>query len=166
MQRQAMLAPLLALLLLLLFCSNAHAARTRGASGGDSALKAVVAEGLVIAASYAAAERPREFAATSGLLIPYAAALDDQSSTTTKWIGVIIAESMAVYNYRAGDDSEEIDRDEIRRKNFIGWNLFAVAVALSEKLTNSHPDNRSRSRFSYSLYPYQDGQTLQMSYRF
>lgn len=151
--------------LLLAFCSSGHAASARGSSGGgNAALKAVAMEGLVIAASYAAAEKPRGFAVATALLIPYSAALDDQSSTSTKWIGTLIAEGIAVFNYRASDD-ETIERDEILRKNFIGWNIFAVAVALSEKLTHEKTD-QSRSNFNYSLVPLKDGQSLQVSYRF
>ena len=141
-------------------------------SGGDAALKAIAMEGLIIAASYAAAEQPRGFAVTTALIMPYAAAMDRASSSTTRWLGTIIAEGIAVYNYRVAKDNEnadkdpnveKVERDEIVRKNFVGWNIFAIAVGLSEHFTNS---KASKSNLTYHVLPTSDGQTLQLSYRF
>ena len=140
------------------------AAPTTQPSGGDAALKAIAMEGLVIAASYAAAEKPRAFGVTTALLMPYAAAMDTQSSSSTRWLGTIIAETIAVYNYRAGDETNDVSRDDIIRKNFIGWNIFALTVGLSEHFTNTKPGQSAP--FSYYLLPTDQGQTLQLSYRF
>lgn len=133
------------------------------ASTSDAALKAVAMEGLIIAASYAAAERPRSFGVGTALVMPYAAAMDRQSSVSTRWLGTIIAEGISVYNYRAGDKDNPVERDEIVRKNLIGWNIFALTVGLSEHFTNKKP-----GRLNYSLYlqPKKEGQTLQIAYRF
>lgn len=133
------------------------------ASASDSALKAIAMEGLIIAASYAAAERPRSFGVGTALLMPYAAAMDRQSSVSTRWLGTIIAEGIAVYNYKAGDKEDPVERDEIIRKNFIGWNIFALTVGLSEHFTNKKPGSL---RYSMYLQPSKEGQTLQIAYRF
>jgi len=143
---------------------TSHAAMADRSGGGASgAYKALVMEGLIVAASYATAEKPRPVGVATALVMPYAAAMDAESSPATRWLGTIIAEGIAYFNYRAGDDANNIDRDEVVRKNIIGWNIFAVAVGLSEKLTNNKV---KQSAFSYQLLPTELGQTLQISYRF
>jgi len=147
----------------ILFAPSNSFAVDAPSSGGDAAYKVLLIEAMIIGASYAAAEKPRAFGASTALLIPYAAAMDNQSSVSTRWIGTIIAEGIAFYNYRVESQDEPVERDEIVRKNIIGWNIFAVTVALSEKLTNV---KTGQAGFSYYLQPSTQGQTLQVSYRF
>lgn len=104
------------------------AAETQGVGAGA---KLIVVETLIAAASYAAAERPKEIGIGTGILIPMAAGLDIRSSLVTRWSGVLVAEAIAYYNVRAARD-DGVTRDEILKKNFIGWNIFAITVGLSD----------------------------------
>ena len=150
--------------LILSACSNTVQAEQQGVGSGA---RFIAVETLIAVASYAAAESPKAVGIGAGLLVPMAAYMDQRSSTVTRWTGVIVAESIAYYNIRA-DGDDDISKDDILKKNFIGWNIFALTVGLSDYFFPAkEQNNRPRGpQLSLRVDPATAENSLQLSYRF
>ena len=82
------------------------------------------------------------------------------SSTTTDWVALIAAESIAIYNLSI--DADEKSQGEIFKSNMIAWNLFLGSIFISEHLTKDMSDDKS-----ISLLPTKDmGAQLVFNYKF
>ena len=117
-----------------------------------------LAEGMFAVNAYMASKKPRTYGTVAALLFPMA--IDGKSNTTTKWVGLIAAESIALYNIRVDEDKKS--EKDIFRENMVAWHLFAGAVGLSNLLFDDEESNES---LTFSPTP-DNGYELVYRYRF
>jgi len=101
---------------------------------------ALVAEGVFITASAVASRKPRAFGIIGALAFP-AAAMGSETSDTTNTIALIGAEALGFYNITV--DTNDRTRQEIFRKNMIGWHAIALAVGVTGYIMGDFGTNKS-----------------------
>lgn len=119
----------------------------------------LIGEGLVLANAWLASENPHIYGGALAILSPLGAA-EGNASTTTKWVGFLSAESIAVYNLNI--DENKKSKSDIFKDNFIAWHLFAATIGISGYLMGDF-----KSKESLSLRPdFNGGATLVYNRRF
>jgi len=119
----------------------------------------LIGEGLVIVNAYLAAENPTAYGAAGALLFPLLSSPDSNSSMH-KWAGLVLAESIALYNLSIDKDKQQ--KSEIFRDNIIAWNIFAVAM-----LAMDSPFQDDNNTISLNYRPTNaGGHLLEFTYRF
>lgn len=101
---------------------------------------AFVAEGVFIAASAVASREPHAFGVAAALMFP-AAVLGSNISTTTSTIAMIGSESLAFYNITV--DRNNRTRQDIFKRNMIGWHALALAVGVTGYIMGDYGSNKS-----------------------
>lgn len=99
-------------------------------------------EGMFAANAWLASENPNAYGAVTALLFPLAAG-EGSSSNTTKWVGFVGAESIALYNLNIDEDKES--KSEIFKNNMLAWHLFAGAVGLTGYIMGDYCSKKSLS---------------------
>lgn len=113
----------ISIIFILLLSSSANAEEKLGPVS-----KAFVIEGLFIANSWLASEDPNTYGGIAALLFPLAAG-EGEGSTTTKWVGFLSAETIALYNLDIDEDKKS--KSEIFKENLIAWHVFAALVGFT-----------------------------------
>jgi len=103
----------------------------------------LLAEGSFLANAWLASEDPHAYGVVLALLAPLAAAGEGNSSETTKWVGLIAAESIAIYNI--GIDTNKKSKSDIFKKNFIAWHLFAATIGVTGYIMGDFDSEQSLS---------------------
>lgn len=101
---------------------------------------AFVAEGVFIVASAVASKEPHAFGVAAALMFP-AAVLGSNISTTTSTIAMIGSESLAFYNITV--DRNNRTRQDIFKRNMIGWHALALAVGVTGYFMGDYGSNKS-----------------------
>ena len=111
--------------------------------------KILIVEGLFLVNSWMASESPNTYGAIAALLFPIGAA-EGNNSATTKWVGFLSAESLAIYNINLDEDKER--KSDIFKNNMIGWHIFAGLTGLTGYIMGDF-----ESKESLSLIPMSTG---------
>jgi hypothetical protein len=120
---------------------------------------ALVAEGVFIAASAVASREPRAFGVVSALMFP-AAVLGSDISKPTSAVALIGAETLAFYNISVNKNDRT--RQQIFRKNMIGWHALALVVGVTGYIMGDYGSNQS-----LALVPAENhGAKIMYSYNF
>ncbi len=104
--------------------------------------KVLIAEGLFLVNSWMASESPNTYGAIAALLFPIGAAGGNESATT-KWVGFLSAESLAIYNINLDEDKE--NKSDIFKNNMIGWHIFAGLTGLTGYIMGDFDSDESLS---------------------
>lgn len=100
-------------------------------------------EGMLGINAWMASENPRAYGVVGALLFPLAAGGQGDLTATEQWVGLIGAESIAVYNLSI--DDEKTSKSEIFKNNMIAWHLFAGALGITSYLVGDTDSNESLS---------------------
>jgi len=104
--------------------------------------KILIGEGIFLANAWLASEYPHAYGGALALLAPLAA-FDGNSSKTAIWVGLIAAESIAVYNI--GIDTNKESKSDIFKKNLIAWHLFTATVGVTGYIMGDFDSEQSLS---------------------
>ncbi len=99
-------------------------------------------EGMLGVNAWLASENPHAYGAVGALLFPVAAGEGSKSETET-WVGIIGAESIAVYNLSI--DEDEKSKNEIFKSNMIAWHLFAGVLITTKYIIGDNDGSKSLS---------------------
>jgi hypothetical protein len=90
--------------------------------------KILIVEGLFLLNSWMASQSPNTYGGFAALLFPLGAG-EGNGSATTKWVGFIGAESIAIYNLKL--DEDKVSKNDVFKNNIIGWHIFAGVTGLT-----------------------------------
>ncbi len=102
----------------------------------------LIVEGMLGVNAWLASEDPQAYGLIGALLFPFAAG-EGNNSDVEKWVGLIGAESIALYNLSI--DKDKKTKSEIFKENVIAWHLFAGILLATNYLVGDEKTNETIS---------------------